>query len=261
MATPNVLSLPGPAVEPQRLAAADAILVRVPHANRSTIELCREIHGLRPELPVLVLAGAATLDEKIALLESAADEVLIEPVDPREIDARIKAMLRRSASAAAPSSFHFGDIHVDFLRGRVFKKGRLIPLPAKELLLLRQLIEHRGAILSRADLLHEVWGHRSAFTRTVDVHVAMLRQRIEDHPQRPRFILTVRGKGYQFRAPGSLAHEAAPASTTTPATTTATLATTPATTHVTPATATTHATPATATTHAAANSATHTPKC
>lgn len=197
--SPNVLSLPGPGLEPQRLAAADAILIRVPRANGSTIELCRQIHGLRPELPMLVLAGEVSLEEKIALLESAADEVLVEPVDQRELDARIKAMLRRS-TAAAPANFRFGDIHVDFLRGRLFKNGRQIPLPAKELLLLRQLIEHRGVTLSRAALLHDVWGHRSAFTRTVDVHVAMLRQRLEDHPQKPRYILTVRGKGYQFRA-------------------------------------------------------------
>jgi DNA-binding response OmpR family regulator len=197
--SPNVLSLPGPGLEPQRLAAADAILIRVPRANGSTIELCRQIHGLRPELPMLVLAGEVSLEEKIALLESAADEVLVEPVDQRELDARFKAMLRRS-TAAAPANFRFGDIHVDFLRGRLFKNGRQIPLPAKELLLLRQLIEHRGVTLSRAALLHDVWGHRSAFTRTVDVHVAMLRQRLEDHPQKPRYILTVRGKGYQFRA-------------------------------------------------------------
>jgi len=197
--SPNVLSLPGPGLEPQRLASADAILIRVPRANGSTIELCRQIHGLRPELPMLVLAGEVSLEEKIALLESAADEVLVEPVDQRELDARIKAMLRRS-TAAAPANFRFGDIHVDFLRGRLFKNGRQIPLPAKELLLLRQLIEHRGVTLSRAALLHDVWGHRSAFTRTVDVHVAMLRQRLEDHPQKPRYILTVRGKGYQFRA-------------------------------------------------------------
>ncbi|MEP7365825.1 MAG: response regulator transcription factor [Acidobacteriota bacterium] len=202
MAAPNILSVRGTGVEPQRLAAADAILIRVPRANGSTIELCREIHGLRPELPVLVLAGEVSLDEKIALLESAADEVLVEPVDPREIDARIKAMLRRCSAAAIATNFQFGDIQVDFLRGRLFKSGQQIPLPAKELLLLRQLIEHRGETLSRAALLHDVWGHRSAFTRTVDVHVAMLRQRLEEHPQRPRYILTVRGKGYQFRAEG-----------------------------------------------------------
>jgi DNA-binding response OmpR family regulator len=159
-------------------------------------------HLFNQELPVLVLAGEVSLEEKIALLESAADEVLVEPVDPREIDARIKAMLRRCTPAAFPASFRFGDIQVDFLRGRLFKSGQQIPLPAKELLLLRQLIEHRGVTLSRAALLHDVWGHRSAFTRTVDVHVAMLRQRLEDHPQRPRYIITVRGKGYQFRAEG-----------------------------------------------------------
>ena len=201
-AAPNVLSLPGPIVEPQRLAAADAILIRVPRANGSTVELCRQIHGLRPDVPVLVLAGEVSLEEKIALLESAADEVLTEPVDPREIDARIKAMLRRCGSGNMPAEFRFGDIHVDFLRGRLFKNGQQVPLPAKELMLLRQLIEHRGVTLSRASLLHDVWGHRSAFTRTVDVHVAMLRQRLEDSPQRPRYIITVRGKGYQFRAEG-----------------------------------------------------------
>jgi DNA-binding response OmpR family regulator len=200
MAVPNVLSVPGNGVEPQRLAAADAILIRVPRANGRTLELCREIQGLRPELPVLVLAGEVSLEEKIALLESAADEVLVEPVDPREIDARIRAMLRRRGPANNPTQFAFGDIQVDFVRNRLFKNGQQIPLPAKELLLLRQLIEHRGTTLSRAELLHDVWGHRSAFTRTVDVHVAMLRQRLEDHPQRPRYIITVRGKGYQFRA-------------------------------------------------------------
>lgn len=200
-ASPVILSLHGSFVDPQRIASADAVLIRVPRANGATLALCREIHGLRPELPLMVVAGEVSLDEKIALLESA-DEVLAEPVDPREIDARMKAMLRRARSSAPHAQFHFGDVRVDFLRGRLFKNGSLVPLPAKELHLLRQLIEHRGQTLSRASLLHDVWGHRSAFTRTVDVHIAMLRQRLEDHPGKPRYIVTVRGKGYQFRAPG-----------------------------------------------------------
>ena len=198
--THSVVSLQGPGVELEHLSGADAVLVRVHRADGSAVEICREVRGMRPELPILVLAEEITLEQKIDLLESAADEVLVDPVDPRVLHAHIKAVVRRSTLASAPIRFNFGDIHVDFLRGRLEKNGRHIPLPSKEFLLLRQLIEHRGVTLSRAALLHDVWGHCSSFTRTVDVHVAMLRQRLEDQPQRPRYILTVRGKGYQFRA-------------------------------------------------------------
>jgi Response regulators consisting of a CheY-like receiver domain and a winged-helix DNA-binding domain len=117
-----------------------------------------------------------------------------------ELLARIEAKLRRAPTVAHPSEgYHFDDLRVDFRRAEVLKGGEPLELSAREFQLLKYFIEHRGATLTREELLNEVWGYNAMpSTRTVDVHVAWLRQKIEPNPRHPQYILTVHGMGYKF---------------------------------------------------------------
>jgi two-component system alkaline phosphatase synthesis response regulator PhoP len=120
-----------------------------------------------------------------------------------ELLARIEALLRRSsgksASGGGAETFRFGDVLVDFRKAEVSKGGRALDLSAREFKLLHYFVDHRGATLSRDELLNEVWGYNSTpSTRTVDVHIAWLRQKLEDNPRHPQFILTIHGLGYKF---------------------------------------------------------------
>ncbi|HBL26341.1 MAG TPA: DNA-binding response regulator, partial [Acidobacteria bacterium] len=129
------------------------------------------------------------------------DDYLTKPFDMMELLARVEALLRRARTplADALGSYAFGDVVVDFRRAEVTRGGQPLPLAALELKLLRYLVEHRGKVISRDELLDRVWGYdATAQTRTVDVHVASLRQKVEPLPSRPRFILTVHGLGYKF---------------------------------------------------------------
>ena len=118
-----------------------------------------------------------------------------------ELVARVQSLLRRARTAIAPSvaTYVFGTVEVDFRRGEVFKDRRPMELSALEFKLLAYLIEHRGVLLSRDQLLNEVWGHETTpYSRTVDVHIASVRAKVEPEPRRPRFIVTRHGHGYMF---------------------------------------------------------------
>ena len=132
-----------------------------------------------------------------------ADDYVTKPFYVPELLARIQALLRRTQSnpAAILVECRFGDVFVDFYRGRATRAGRPVELTTKELVLLRYLIARRGLVVSREELLVEVWGYQSTNTRTVDVHVATLRHKLEAHPHQPEYVLTVRGEGYQFHSP------------------------------------------------------------
>src|SRR5204862_7869538 len=125
-----------------------------------------------------------------------------KPFETPELQARVEALLRRAPATAARAelkSYDFDAIHVDFVKGRIAKEGKTTPLGERECRLLRYLIERKGIVLSRDELLQEVWGYKEIpLTRTVDVHIAWLRQKIEDDPKAPQFIVTVHGHGYRF---------------------------------------------------------------
>jgi two-component system alkaline phosphatase synthesis response regulator PhoP len=135
--------------------------------------------------------------------ELGADDYLAKLFDPAELLARIEALLRRASKARRTPvrTFEFGNVHVDFESGEVKKGGATVNLAGKELQLLRYLIDQRGNVVPREESLQNVWEYQSdVSSRTIDVHIAWLRQKLEDYPQSPKFIHTIRGKGYRFSA-------------------------------------------------------------
>jgi two-component system alkaline phosphatase synthesis response regulator PhoP len=150
----------------------------------------------------MLTAKGETVD-KVVGLKLGADDYLTKPFEVIELLARIEALLRRSQNKISNSieSFAFGDVEVDFRRAEVKKNNERIDLSAMEFKLLQYFIEHRGEVLKRDELLDEVWGYDAMpTTRTVDVHIAWLRQKLEDSPRYPSFIQTVHGFGYKFTA-------------------------------------------------------------
>jgi DNA-binding response OmpR family regulator len=133
-------------------------------------------------------------------LKLGADDYLPQPFEMLELIARIEAVLRRRSSPPSEAgSYGFGDVQIDFRRAEVRRAGVVLELSSLEFKLLRHFVEHRGALVTRRELLEQVWGYPGVLqTRTVDVHVASLRQKIERHPAKPEHIITVHRMGYRF---------------------------------------------------------------
>jgi two-component system, OmpR family, alkaline phosphatase synthesis response regulator PhoP len=181
--------------------AFDVILLDIMLPGMNGLDVCRELRRLGKDVAVLMLTARGQLTDKVVGLKLGADDYLVKPFEPAELLARIEALLRRvRKSGLTPvKSFHFGDVEVDFDRGDVRKSGVAVPLASKELELLRYLVNHRGNVVSREELLESVWEYQPGVSsRTLDVHVAWLRQKLEDNPQTPQHIHTVRGVGYRF---------------------------------------------------------------
>jgi two-component system alkaline phosphatase synthesis response regulator PhoP len=182
----------------------DAILLDVMLPGGNGMDMCRTLRQRGLVTPILMLTAKGQVVDRVVGLKLGADDYLVKPFDMSELLARVEALLRRAAgagSAGAPTgdSYRFGDVSVDFRRAEVTKAGEMLDLSAREFKLLRYFVEHRGAALTRDELLNEVWGYNAMpSTRTVDVHVAWLRQKVEDNPRHPEFILTVHGLGYKF---------------------------------------------------------------
>ena len=181
--------------EPFDLLLLDLMLPRM-----SGFDVCRELRKRGIETPVIMLTARGQVVDKVVGLKLGADDYVTKPFEMAELLARVEAHLRRVPATPHPAEgYVFGDIRVDFRRAEATKDGQPLDLSAREFQLLRYFLEHRGATLTREELLNEVWGYNSMpSTRTVDVHVAWLRQKIEPHPRHPQFILTVHGMGYKF---------------------------------------------------------------
>ena len=178
----------------------DLVLLDVMLPGRNGFDVLRELRRRGVETPVILLTARGQIVDKVVGLKLGADDYVTKPFDMTELLARIEVRLRRLPAAdRLPDAYRFGDVRVDFRRAEVTREGRPLELSAREFQLLRYFIEHRGATLSREELLNEVWGyHAMPSTRTVDVHVAWLRQKVEPTPRHPQFILTVHGLGYKF---------------------------------------------------------------
>jgi len=178
----------------------DLILLDVMMPGKNGFDVCRDLRQQSVSTPVLMLTARGQTIDKVLGLKIGADDYLTKPFETMELLARIEALLRRRPAAGAEASFaEFGDIRVDFKSTEVRRRGELLQLSAKEFQLLRYFVEHPGETLSRDQLLHEVWGYESMpSTRTVDVHVAWLRQKVEADPKNPVMIVTVHGMGYKF---------------------------------------------------------------
>jgi len=179
----------------------DLVVLDVMLPRMNGFDVCRELRRRGVETPILMLTARGQVVDKVVGLKLGADDYLTKPFDAAELVARLEALLRRRPSAPRPGgdAYRFGDIVVDFRRMEVTRGGQAVDLSAREFKLLRHFIEHRGATLSRDELLTEVWGYdEMPLTRTVDVHVAGLRQKIEANPKAPEYILTIHGLGYKF---------------------------------------------------------------
>jgi two-component system alkaline phosphatase synthesis response regulator PhoP len=181
----------------------DLIVLDVMLPGKNGLEVCRELRQRGKDVAILMLTAKTQLIDRVVGLKLGADDYLTKPFEPPELLARIEALLRRvnKEKLTPVARFHFGGVDVDFEAGDVRKDGLPIALAAKELDLLRYLIDHRGKVVSRDELLEGVWEYQPGVSsRTIDVHVAWLRQKLENHPQTPRHIHTVRGVGYRFSA-------------------------------------------------------------
>ena len=184
----------------------DVIVLDVMLPGGNGFDICRTVRQKGVQTPILMLTARGQVVDRVVGLKLGADDYLVKPFEMAELLARIEALLRRGAAPVSSTptvtdTFRFGDISIDFRKAEVTKAGQSIELSAREFKLLRYFVEHRGAALSRDELLNEVWGYNAMpSTRTVDVHVAWLRQKIEDNPRHPQYIHTVHGLGYKFVA-------------------------------------------------------------
>jgi two-component system, OmpR family, alkaline phosphatase synthesis response regulator PhoP len=180
--------------------AFDLLLLDVMLPRLNGFDVLKELRKRGVETPIIMLTARGQIVDKVVGLKLGADDYVTKPFEMVELLARIEAKLRRAPVALHPAEgYQFGDIRIDFRRAEVVKGGAPLELSAREFQLLKYFIEHRGATLTRDELLNEVWGYNAMpSTRTVDVHVAWLRQKIEPNPRHPQYVLTIHGMGYKF---------------------------------------------------------------
>jgi len=191
------------ALETARAEIPDLIILDLMLPGMNGLEVCR-ILRLEMTVPVLMLTAKVEEIDKIIGLEIGADDYMTKPFSMRELLARVHALLRRGSMKEKPASpdetiIHLGDIRIDPSRHRVDRGGEVLDLTPKEFDLLIFLAKNRNLVFNREQLLQKVWGYEYAGdTRTVDVHIRWLRQKIEAEPHNPRILITVRGTGYKL---------------------------------------------------------------
>ena len=192
------------ALERGGAAEHDLILLDVMLPGGNGFDVCRTLRQRGVGAPILMLTARGQVVDRVVGLKLGADDYLVKPFEMAELLARVEALLRRAQGESADrgtARYQFGDVTVDIRRAEVTKAGRPVGLSAREFRLLRYFLEHAGAAISRDELLNEVWGYNAMpSTRTVDVHVAWLRQKLETNPRHPEHLLTVHGLGYKFIA-------------------------------------------------------------
>ena len=187
------------ALKVARAEPFDLILLDVMLPGKDGFEVCRELRRAGSRTPIILLTAKAQEAEKVMGLELGADDYVTKPFSPRELRARIKAVLRRGADATAQEVFQFDDIEVDCARCEVRRAGESVDLSALEFKLLAAFIRSRGRVLTRDQLLDAAWGPGVTLNdRVVDNHIVALRRKLEPDPAKPRYFLNIRGMGYRF---------------------------------------------------------------
>ena len=181
--------------------AFDLVVLDLMLPRMNGLDVCRELRHKGKDVAILMLTAKSQLTDRVVGLKLGADDYLTKPFEPPELLARIEALLRRTKKEklAPVASFQFDGVDIDFERNQVSRDGVPVAMATKELELLRYLINRRGTVVSREELLEAVWEYQPGVSsRTIDVHIAWLRQKLEENPQSPRHIHTVRGVGYRF---------------------------------------------------------------
>jgi|HubBroStandDraft_1064217.scaffolds.fasta_scaffold165884_2 DNA-binding response OmpR family regulator len=195
-----------------RKQAPSVVMLDLKLPDLSGKELCREFKTIAASVPIIVLSANAAVEDKVLLLELGADDYITKPFSPRELLARVRRAMRRGeaqeisnvpAKAGSHEVLIFGDTRVDFTSMEAAQEGKPVTLTAQEFKLLKFFASSPGRVLSRDELLNEVWGYQNyPSTRTVDNHILRLRQKLEPDSANPRYFLTFHGAGYKF-VPGS----------------------------------------------------------
>jgi DNA-binding response OmpR family regulator len=182
-----------------RTAAPSAVVLDLRLPKMSGQDVCREIKERAPSLPIIVLSAASDVVDKVLLLEMGADDYVTKPFSPRELLARVRAAVRRSSRQTSGNSQQFGDVSVDFAKMEILRLGQPVSMTAQEFKVLKFLMENAERVVSREELLNEVWGYQNyPSTRTVDNHILKLRQKLEKDPAQPVHFRTMHGAGYKF---------------------------------------------------------------
>jgi two-component system alkaline phosphatase synthesis response regulator PhoP len=181
----------------------DVVILDVMLPRLSGLDVCRRLRADGNDVPILMLTARGQEADRVLGLKLGADDYITKPFSFLELVARIEAVLRRSVSPGHPpidvEAYEFGGVRIDFRHHEATKGGHPIDLSPREFLLMAYLVAHRGAVITREQLLDAVWGYDNMpFTRTVDTHVAKLRKKIEDDPANPRFLITLHRLGYKF---------------------------------------------------------------
>ena len=187
------------ALESFQSAAPSAIVLDLRLPKLSGRDLCKDIKAQSPTLPIVVLSAASDVADKVLLLELGADDYVTKPFSPRELLARVRAALRHTVRPEAANVVSFDDISVDFKKMEVRREGQVVVLTAQEFKTFQFLVQNSDRVISRDELLNEVWGYQNyPSTRTVDNHILKLRQKLEKDPSSPVHFRTVHGMGYKF---------------------------------------------------------------
>jgi DNA-binding response OmpR family regulator len=180
-------------------ALPEAVVLDLMLPGMSGRDICRQMKRSSPDTPVVILSAIAEVADKVLLLELGAEDYVTKPFSPRELLARVQAAIRRSKRTHVRPLVTFGEVQVDFARLQATRNGRQVVLTAHEFKLLRFFLENPERVLSREELLNEVWGYNSyPSTRTVDNQLLKLRQKLEEDPGSPVHFCTVHGAGYRF---------------------------------------------------------------
>jgi len=178
----------------------DLVILDLMLPRKNGYEVCRDLKEKSPAMPIIMLTARSQEAEIVTGLELGADDYVTKPFSLLELLARIKALLRRTKSGTSiPEIYHTGELEINFRKYSALKHHKPLSLSAREFEILKYFIERRGEVVSREDLLNHVWGYETfPNTRTVDTHIAKLRQKIEDDPDQPTLIITLHGIGYKF---------------------------------------------------------------